>query len=52
MDVSKTYSFDLEQDAPIERKKKFVSIRSQVRGMAGGSASGDGSSYSIGKRDG
>ncbi|XP_072042849.1 DNA-dependent protein kinase catalytic subunit-like [Amphiura filiformis] len=52
MDSNKVYTFELEQDAPIQRKKKFVSIRSQIRGAAGdGSESGDSgfmSTYTMG----
>ena len=45
IDSDKVYSFELEQDAPIQRKKKFVSIRSQVRGAGGDGSESPESGY-------
>ena len=40
VDVDRQYTFDIAMDAPMERKKRFVAIRSQARDTANTDDSG------------
>ncbi|XP_022110985.1 DNA-dependent protein kinase catalytic subunit-like isoform X2 [Acanthaster planci] len=39
IDITKNYSFEIEMNAPMERKKRFVSIRNQIQDTVAGSSS-------------